>query len=106
MDGQTHGLLLYIVKLVEYPKAALVPWYANSDHNEQLFTRIRIGQHCGRRTNIDPVRIPYSMGKYNNLLNLEDKQTDVAKNIGRTRGKTVWKTDWNKNQDIDLPVLY
>ena len=45
------------------------------------------------------------MGKYNSLLNLEDKLTDVAKNIARTRGKTVWKTDWNKNQDIDLPVL-
>ena len=67
------GLLLYIVKLIGFPKAAVVPWLLNSDPNEQLFGRIRTGQYLSRRSNIDPIRIPQSMGKYNILLNIESR---------------------------------
>ena len=67
-----NRLVLYFVDLVDHPNAPIVPWFLSSDHNEQLFARIRIGQYSGRRTQIDSGRVPDAMGRFNRLLEVEN----------------------------------
>ena len=83
-----------IVDLLDLPNAPLVPWFLSSDHNDQLFARIRIGLYSGGRTQIDSLRIPNAMGRFNRLLEVENKLnvdcgTSVF-NIAHTRGKTLF----------------
>ena len=96
-----NGLVLYFVDLLDLPNAPVVPWFLSSDHNEQLFARIRIGLYSGRRTQIDSGRIPTAMGSFNRLLEVEntlnvDCGTSVF-NIAHTRGKTLFSPGWSKS---------
>ena len=98
-----NGLVLYFVDLVDHPNAPIVPWFLSSDHNEQLFARIRIGQYSGRRTQIDSGRIPDAMGRFNRLLEVENTldvecNTNVFK-TAHTRGKTLFTPSWSKHPD-------
>ena len=98
-----NGLVLYFVDLVDHPNAPIVPWFLSSDHNEQLFARIRIGQYSGRRTQIDSGRVPDAMGRFNRLLEVENTldvecNTNVFK-TAHTRGKTLFPSSWSKHPD-------
>ena len=98
-----NGLVLYFVDLVDHHNAPIVPWFLSSDHNEQLFARIRIGQYSGRRTQIDSGRIPDAMGRFNRLLEVENTldvecNTNVFK-TAHTRGKTLFTPSWSKHPD-------
>ena len=83
-----------------------MPWFATSDHNEQLFAKLRTGVHCGRQTQLDPKRIAISMGKFNRLLETEkfldlngDLDDSLKLTTAHTRGKTLFPKRWNKHQD-------
>ena len=104
-----NGLVLYFVDLIcNHPKAPVVPWFLSSDHNEQLFARIRVGRHSGRRTQIDSTRVPEAMGRYNRLLEVENTLdvecgTSVHK-TAHTRGKTLFRSEWSKHPEKKIAV--
>ena len=85
-----------------------MPRFLSSDHNEQLFARIRIGRHSGRRTQIDSSRVPEAMGRYNRLLEVENTLdvecgTSVHR-IAHTRGKTLFRPEWRKHPEKKIAV--
>jgi hypothetical protein len=108
-----NGLVLYFVDLIcNHPKAPVVaPWFLLSDHNEQLFARMRIGRHSGRRTQIDSRRVPESetMGRYNQLLEVEntldaDCGISVFSTACNTRRKTLFRSEWSKHPEKAIVV--
>ena len=88
-----NGLVLYFVDLIcNHPKAPVVPWFLSSDHNEQLFARIRVGRYSGRRTQIDSTRVPDV-----------ECGTSVHK-TAHTRGKTLFRSEWSKHPEKKIAV--
>ena len=85
------GLLNYLIVLKRYfPESPVVPYFVNSEPNEQTYAFVRSGRYSGRRMNLDSITLGEGLETRNRQSELSLATRDASA-VAHTRGRSALK---------------
>ena len=106
-----EGVILYLLNVVEnFKNSPIVPWFATSDHCEQLFSFLRISRYQGRKTNISAKDSIEGMTAANKSVILDGEGLHLLEDEhAHTRGRTLipspFKTEIYYGKDTSVAQI-